>query len=109
MPGYYAADYSAQKSQFQVAGTNSQEDSSQFDNQGFAWVEFEDTGIGIPQQNLKKIFDIFFTTKEKGTGLGLSAVQRLVENRGGRIEVESEEGKGTKFTIFFPITEKVTA
>jgi len=73
--------------------------------QGFVWVEFEDTGIGIPPKNLKKIFDPFFTTKKKGNGLGLSAVYRIVENHRGKIEVESKEGKGSKFTIFFPITK----
>jgi two-component system NtrC family sensor kinase len=62
-------------------------------------VVFEDTGPGIPPERLRKIFDPFFTTKEKGTGLGLSVVYGVVEKHGGRIEVDSEPSKGTRFII----------
>ncbi len=76
-------------------------------------VAIQDTGPGIPAENLEKIFDPFFTTKDttrnpdkeaiKGTGLGLFLVRQIVKQYGGRIEVESKLGKGTTFHIFFPI------
>ena len=78
---------------------------SESQRSGFVLVEFEDTGVGIPMENLQRVFDPFFTTREKGTGLGLSTVYRIIENHKGKIEVESREGEGTKFTIFFPIDE----
>jgi len=64
-----------------------------------------DTGKGIPEQDIKKVFDPFYTTKEvgKGTGLGLSVSHGIVEKHGGRIEVESHVGKGTIFTVFLPV------
>jgi len=67
-------------------------------------IRISDTGIGIEEENLEKIFDPFFTTKEpdKGTGLGLSISLRIVESMGGKIRVESEEGKGSAFEIYFP-------
>jgi signal transduction histidine kinase len=63
-----------------------------------------DTGHGIPKEAADKIFDPFFTTKEfgKGTGLGLTVVKGIVEEHQGSIQVESEEGKGTTFTINLP-------
>lgn len=77
------------------------------DNQN-AKIEFIDTGSGIPKENLKKIFDPFFTTKAvgKGTGLGMSISYRVINDHHGRIEVESEVGKGTKFTVTLPIVHK---
>src|SRR5512133_2838332 len=62
-------------------------------------VVFEDTGPGIPKERLRKICDPFFTTKERGTGLGLSVVYGVVAKHGGPIEVDSEEGRGTRFII----------
>jgi PAS domain S-box-containing protein len=64
-------------------------------------VSIEDSGCGISKENLKKIFEPFFTTKSagQGTGLGLSIVNRLLDEMGGAISVESTEGKGTKFTF----------
>ncbi|KUJ96079.1 MAG: two-component system, NtrC family, sensor kinase [Desulfonauticus sp.] len=64
----------------------------------------EDTGPGIPKENLSKIFDPFFTTKDvgAGSGLGLAVSQGIIEQHGGKIEVESELNKGTKFTITIP-------
>jgi two-component system NtrC family sensor kinase len=64
-----------------------------------------DTGCGIPEKNLKRIFDPFFTSKEvgKGTGLGLSVSHGIISAHGGTIEVESEVGEGTTFRIFLPL------
>ncbi len=63
-----------------------------------------DTGCGIKKEDLENIFDPFFTTKapDKGTGLGLSISLKIVESLGGEIKVESEEGKGTAFEVYFP-------
>jgi signal transduction histidine kinase len=68
-------------------------------------VEVEDNGHGIPADVLPKIFDPFFTTKEagKGTGLGLSISFKIVQSHGGRIEVNSRPGAGTRFTVILPI------
>lgn len=68
-------------------------------------VKVSDTGTGVPQKFLNKIFDPFFTTKElgKGTGLGLNIVHRIVQKHEGTVDVKSKEGKGTTFTITFPM------
>lgn len=68
------------------------------------FIEIADNGSGISPENLEKIFDPFFTTKEagKGTGLGLAICYDLVKRHGGRIEVKSEIGKGTTFTVVLP-------
>ncbi len=58
-----------------------------------------DTGVGIPEEQLNKIFNLYYTTKSGGTGLGLSIVQQIVTSHNGNIKVESTQGKGTKFTI----------
>ena len=71
---------------------------------GFVEVKVRDTGVGIPEENLKRLFHPFFTTKAKGTGLGLTNARSVVEAHGGTITVESEEGKGTTFTVRLPIT-----
>ncbi|MBI2224957.1 MAG: hybrid sensor histidine kinase/response regulator, partial [Betaproteobacteria bacterium] len=64
-----------------------------------------DTGCGIPPQNLKRIFDPFFTSKEvgKGTGLGLSVSHGIVRAHGGAIEAESKVGEGATFRVYLPI------
>lgn len=68
-------------------------------------VEISDTGVGIPQENLEHIFEPFFTTKDvgKGTGLGLSVVYGIIQKHKGKIEVESEVGKGSIFRVILPI------
>ncbi|MCG3120486.1 MAG: Adaptive-response sensory-kinase SasA [bacterium] len=68
----------------------------------YAAISFKDTGKGIPSQELSKIFDFYFTTKERGTGIGLSFAQQIIEEHGGRIQVSSEVGKGTEFTVLIP-------
>jgi two-component system NtrC family sensor kinase len=80
------------------AGTTGQE----------AFIEFTDTGVGITQDNMKRIFEPFFSTKDTGagTGLGLSISYRIIQNHGGRIEVESMPG-GTTFAVFLPLHEKL--
>ena len=65
-------------------------------------VSVRDTGPGIAPKVLKNLFIPFFTTKEQGTGLGLAISQRLIQNAGGTIEVQSQAGAGTKFTIVLP-------
>jgi signal transduction histidine kinase len=65
-------------------------------------VEVRDTGCGIAQENLKRIFNPFFTTKDKGTGLGLSIVRKIVEGHKGTITIESEEGRGTRVEVVLP-------
>jgi two-component system, sporulation sensor kinase E len=70
------------------------------------WVSVGDTGGGIPQEQLNRIFEPFYTTKRKGTGLGLMIVQRIVRAHGGRIELESHVGRGTTFRIWLPLHER---
>ena len=71
-------------------------------------IRISDTGIGIPLEDISKLFDPFFTTKQvgKGTGLGLSISHGIIQKHKGTIEVESEVGKGTMFTIRLPIEEE---
>ncbi|MCS7014127.1 MAG: ATP-binding protein [Chloroherpetonaceae bacterium] len=72
-----------------------------------AIIKIADTGIGIPEENLKKIFEPFFTTKPvgQGTGLGLSIVYKIIEQHHGTIQVASEVGRGTEFTITLPLRQ----
>ncbi len=73
-----------------------------------AVITVEDTGVGIPKEELDRIFDPFYTTKEvgAGTGLGLSIVYGIIEKHHGRISVESREGEGTRFIIRMPFNPK---
>ena len=72
---------------------------------GWVNIIFQDTGCGIPAENMDKIFTPFFTTKDevKGVGLGLSVSYGIIERHGGKIEVESEVGKGSTFTVSLPV------
>ncbi len=71
------------------------------DNRGVV-ITVEDSGGGIPQENLSKIFEPYFSTKETGTGLGLAIVHKVVELHNGSVEVASEPGEGTRFTVRLP-------
>jgi signal transduction histidine kinase len=72
-----------------------------------AAIEVRDNGVGIPPENLQRIFDSFFTTRPvgEGTGLGLAISKRMMADHGGRIEVESTVGKGSTFRIFLRVAE----
>ncbi len=75
-------------------------------NDEVAQVRVRDTGVGIPKVNLEKLFNAFFTTKSAGSGLGLTVSQQIVRNHGGTIDVESEVGKGSVFTVSLPLHKK---
>lgn len=77
---------------------------------GCVSVSFADTGVGIPQENLSKLFEPFFSTKKKGkgVGLGLSVAYGIIQEHGGSIHVQSEEGRGTTFTIELPLKTNPT-
>ena len=74
---------------------------------GYVAIQVRDTGQGIPKAILTRVMEPFFTTKEagKGTGLGLALVYETVQKHKGTVEVESEEGKGTKFSVFLPLVK----
>jgi len=69
-------------------------------------VLFADTGFGIPRENIHKLFDPFFTTKSAGTGLGLAVSYGIIQQHGGAIDIKSEVGRGSVFTIRLPLKEE---
>jgi signal transduction histidine kinase len=69
-------------------------------------IQISDTGEGIPPENLSKIFDYYFTTKEKGIGLGLPLAHKIIQEHGGTIEVKSTERRGTAFLVHLPILQE---
>ena len=75
------------------------------DEEKWISIKIRDTGIGIPEGNLTRIFEQFFTTRsdEKGNGLGLYVTRAIIEDHQGKIEVDSEIDKGTCFTIRLPL------
>jgi PAS domain S-box-containing protein len=73
--------------------------------EGMAAIAVEDTGVGITPENMKRLFEPLFTTKARGIGLGLAVSRKLAEANGGRIEVQSEAGQGSTFTLFLPVQE----
>jgi two-component system NtrC family sensor kinase len=66
-------------------------------------VVFSDSGCGIPAENLEKIFEPFYTTKERGTGLGLAITRQIIEQHHGEIHIASDPDKGTTVTVTLPI------
>jgi two-component system NtrC family sensor kinase len=70
-------------------------------------IDISDTGHGIPEENLKHLFDPFFTTKYAGTGLGLTITHSIVDGHRGYIDVKSEIGKGTAFTVTLPVSQEL--
>jgi two-component system sensor histidine kinase AtoS len=71
------------------------------------FIVIKDNGIGIPKENLEKIFDFMFSTKPTGSGLGLSIAKKIISDHQGEITVESEVNKGSIFRIRIPISQKV--
>jgi signal transduction histidine kinase len=71
-------------------------------------IAISDTGRGIPADAVEKIFEPFYTTRDKGTGLGLAIVFTIIKKHGGEIDVESQEGKGTTFTVTLPVRESAS-
>ncbi len=80
--------------------------SAKFSGNKEVLIEVADSGPGIPPENLRRIFDYYFTTKEKGMGLGLPLAHKIVKEHGGRIEVISQAGRGTIFQVFLPRPEE---
>lgn len=72
---------------------------------GFLKIILSDTGIGIPEDQIEKVFNYYYTTKEDGTGLGLPIAHRIIEAHGGELKLESKPGTGTKVSILIPIRE----
>ncbi len=73
---------------------------------GFVHLHIKDTGVGISEENMGKIFEPYFTTKQFGSGLGLTVVYKIIKEHNGEIFLESKEGEGTTFIINFPIPQK---
>jgi len=66
-------------------------------------IRISDTGAGITEENMARLFEPFFTTKQNGTGLGLAVTRRIIEEHNGTIQVESQSGEGTTFTVMLPM------
>jgi two-component system, NtrC family, sensor histidine kinase PilS len=76
---------------------------SRAEGTGYAWITFQDNGVGIDQDDLKHVFEPFFTRKRSGTGLGLAIASKVVQEHGGRIEIASTKGQGTAATVYLPL------
>ncbi|HMV46253.1 MAG TPA: HAMP domain-containing sensor histidine kinase, partial [Blastocatellia bacterium] len=71
--------------------------------QGALAVSVADHGSGMSEETRRRVFEAFYTTKQNGTGLGMMITQEIVKKHGGKIEVESEEGKGTTVSVYLPV------
>ena len=91
-----------------AGGVKTSEVSGRPPRSGMVAVSFTDTGEGISEENMGKLFEPLFTTKASGIGLGLALVKMLVERHGGTVEVDSEPGKGTTFSIRLPMDSPTT-
>lgn len=89
-----------------AVGRNEAEKNPSLQKGNYVKISIKDNGIGIPAENLKKIFDPYFTTKPKGSGLGLATTYSIVKNHDGLITVESRAGVGTVFHIYLPASDK---
>ena len=79
---------------------------STYEKENFVFITFQDTGAGISEENIHKIFEPYFTTKATGTGLGLTLTYKVIKEHGGDIFVRSELGIGTTFIFTLPILRK---
>lgn len=77
-----------------------------WDEGSSVYLSVQDTGIGIPEENLSKIFEPYFTTKDFGSGLGLTLIYKIIKEHRGDIAVKSKKGRGTTFTFRFPVPQK---
>jgi len=82
---------------------------SQLADDGQLLISVADTGVGLPAENVNKIFDAFFTTKSQGTGLGLPITRSIVKSHGGRIWATENSGRGATFHFTLPGTVAVPA
>ncbi len=80
---------------------------SVFSNDRAVGIAFQDTGEGIPPENLSRLFEPYRTTKPQGSGLGLMIVQRIIQDHGGEIEVHSRPNHETCVTIFLPLDQRL--
>jgi signal transduction histidine kinase len=69
----------------------------------FVTIDITDTGMGIEKENLEKVFDVYYSTRKGGLGLGLPTVQRIVREHNGRMEIQSDLGRGTQMSIVLPV------
>ncbi len=75
-------------------------------DEDYVSVTFADTGGGIPSENMSKIFDPYFTTKQSGSGLGLLIVRRIVREHAGEIDIMNNQGRGLELTIRLPLRDR---
>jgi PAS domain S-box-containing protein len=102
------AFYNIIKNAFQAMKTGGILHIRSWRDDNFVSVAFTDSGGGLSAENMRKLFQPYFTTKSSGTGLGLLIVRRIVREHGGEIEIESNEGKGVRVTIHLPFGDKRT-